>query len=180
MKKFLSIVAVAAISLFTVSAFAQTDRCSADTTKCTKQCKARKDKCTKRQAHNPFEGLNLTQEQQTAIAAIPTPLESIREAKKACKSDTTKCDCKQMRQVVKDIRTNYLSQIKEILTPEQYNKFLENSYVSQTGGKNKADRKMKADNRHSKKGCKNDGRKCKKQGKPSKKVAQDSRDNKVS
>ncbi len=64
---------------------------------------------------NPFEGLNLTAEQQTALAAL----------RNECRADRDSC-----RAEAKRAR---LARIKEILTPEQYVTFLENAFVNSPG-----------------------------------------------
>ncbi len=76
---------------------------------------------------NPFEGLNLTQEQQTKIDALKA------ECKTRC--DKAKADKKERRaERASQQRTNradMLAKLKGILTPEQYVKFLENNFVNQ-------------------------------------------------
>lgn len=129
-KKILSM-AIAAITLFSVPAMAQnTGDCQK---KCDKKCQAdkqcKKDKQCK-PAYNPFEGLNLTQQQQASIKAIPCPKQVMKEARKQSKDDASKADPKMRMQVAKDIRANYLKQVKAVLTPEQYVQFLENQYVN--------------------------------------------------
>lgn len=115
---------------------------------------------------NPFEGLNLTPDQQQALEAL-TPqrfqgncgdqAQCDKADKAKCdKGDKAKCDkanakdckkgdkkdCKKngkleggkdqnreaMKAEAKARRAEYLSKVKEILTPEQYTQFLENNF----------------------------------------------------
>lgn len=91
---------------------------------CTKAVCPREPKCC---IANPFEGLNLTQEQQTKIDALKA------ECKTRC--DKAKADKKEQRaERASQQRTNradMLAKLKGILTPEQYVKFLENNFVNQ-------------------------------------------------
>ena len=70
-------------------------------------------------AMNPFEGLNLTQEQQTK-------LQDLRKDR----ADKRRQDKKDRKNKISDNRRDYLKDVKSILTPEQYVQFLENSYVN--------------------------------------------------
>ena len=95
-----------------------------DNKECTKATSAREPKCC---IANPFEGLNLTQEQQTKIHDLKA------ECKTRC--DKAKADKKEQRaERASQQRTNradMLAKLKGILTPEQYVKFLENNFVNQ-------------------------------------------------
>lgn len=184
MKKTLFSIAIAAMAIFstaTVSAQKPADKNTCPTEKtCTKpDCKKQKcdkQKCDKQKCDKQnrqfcaFEGLNLTADQQAALKAIPTPRESMKalfEMNKQ-KADTSKARRQELRQAALDIRKNYLTQIQQVLTPEQYTKFLENYYVVNQpqakgfdkGGKRKDFRPGKDG-----KGPKADGRKFKKDGK---------------
>lgn len=68
---------------------------------------------------NPFEGLDLTAEQQTALQALAP---QNRNADRAAQREAR-------RENVQNSRTEYLAQVKNILTHEQYITFLENSFV---------------------------------------------------
>lgn len=61
-----------------------------------------------------FEGLNLTDEQKAAIKAIKRPMVNYDSIQRAA-------------------RLNYLKQLKQVLTPEQYMQFLENNFANQEG-----------------------------------------------
>lgn len=81
-----------------------------------------------------FAGLNLTEQQKTALKAVPTPGQTMREARKAAaQCDSARLDGKQCKQVCQDVRKNYLAQVKAILTPDQYVQFLENFFTSAPG-----------------------------------------------
>lgn len=138
----LALAAVAAVS--SISASAQTP----NATVCDRQCDKKENcrtECRKpgKPECNPFDGLNLTAEQQQALNAIPAPCKVMREARKQCKADSTVCGNRaRQREVAKDVRINYLKQVKAVLSPEQYVQFLENTFVNQQskgmkGGKHK-------------------------------------------
>ncbi|MCM1483158.1 MAG: hypothetical protein NC043_02405 [Muribaculaceae bacterium] len=93
--------------------------------------KSRKDGNNKgaRQAMNPFEGLNLTEQQAIAIKAIPNPREVMKEA---VKNDTQKKT--DIRTLARTVRADYLNSVKGVLTPQQYLQFLENSYMNNIQG----------------------------------------------
>lgn len=130
MKKTLSTIAIAAITLFaSSSAFAaprdkkecrrqaQTEQC------CKKESCADSTKCKQRPC--PFEGLNLTESQQQQLKAI-CPKARMADGKAKCDLKDAKCDgSKKPRQCKKQ----YLDDVKKILTPEQYVQFLENSFL---------------------------------------------------
>ncbi len=159
--------AIASIFAFGTTAFAQAPADTAKT-ECKKDCKhkchKKKDsKCDRkgcdRNAPNPFEGITLTQQQQDALAAIPTPcqvMKAARDNKNACDSAAT-CTPESRRGFVRDVRLNYLAQVKAILSPEQYVQFLENCFASQKVAK--ADKKG---HKHGKKHAK--GKKARSEG----------------
>lgn len=96
-------------------------------TECTHQKKCDKD-CKK--AINPFEGLNLTADQQAKLEALKQncPAKAERQkADKQSKNDEQKANMKAQRAQGK---RDFLAQVKGILTPEQYVQFLENSFVN--------------------------------------------------
>lgn len=92
---------------------------------------------------NPFEGLNLTADQQTKLEALKKECKEARMAKAETRQKQAQERKNVNREEAKKARTEELAKIKAILTPEQYVKFLENSYL--TG-------------RHGKKGAKDNGR----------------------
>lgn len=140
MKKVFSSLLIAAMAMTGVSAMAQTDNntcngpqnCNVQT-----ECTRRADCGKKGPRTCAFEGLQLTEQQQAALKAIPTPGQSIKalkEQQKQAQKDQQKADRAARCQAVKDIRANYLKSVKEVLTPEQYVQFLENNYVNQLPG----------------------------------------------
>lgn len=159
MKKKIITLAIASMFTLGISAFAQspqndnncqnTENCLRDGRKCTKKddkkCNRKDDRqCKEKKCVNPFEGLNLTEQQQAAIANIPSPRKVMKAARDQ-KSDATKSP--EMRQAVaRDIRVNYLNQVKAVLTPEQYVQFLENNFVNAQPGKD--GKKPGKDGRH--------------------------------
>lgn len=72
-----------------------------------------------RRCASPFEGLNLTAEQQTKLDALKSDCKASAE-KARTERKNKRNECRQAR----------LAKIKEILTPEQYVQFLENAFVS--------------------------------------------------
>lgn len=168
MKKTILSIAVLLASMAGVSASAQTTNANPQTkTECTKGCSTKKDA----PGYNPFQGLNLTEKQQAELQALK-PAKDGKCAKagknasctKGEKNATCAKDKKQLSQAEKQAqrkqsaeqrlqnRREYLAKVKNILTPDQYVKFLENSYVDQgmkgPGHKNMAKGK---DGRHSNK-----------------------------
>ena len=106
-----------------------------------------------------FEGINLTPDQLTALKAIPSPRDVMKAARQQAKTDTVKVDRKQLRELVRTTRMDYLKSIKNVLTPEQYSQFLENYFVNNAGSKHKGkfdgDRKNGQFKKGDRKGCKN-------------------------
>lgn len=140
MKKTILSVAILLVSTLGLTAVAQTSTNSQtcpNQTECTKAGKARP---------NPFEGLNLTEQQKSELQAI-APQKPARicdkaqngtcDKAKARKADKTKQQSKvdkqakraENRQQMMQYRRDYLAKVKNILTPEQYVQFLENNYV---------------------------------------------------
>lgn len=83
---------------------------------------------------NPFDGVQLTSDQQQRLQVLRQGLGPVKLSKEEMEklSDEQK---KQMRQENKakkaEAKKKYLSGVKEILTPEQYVIFLENVYLYQ-------------------------------------------------
>ena len=116
--------AVAQTSASTDSSKAQTEQTVSKKDK--KDKKDRKDRKNKGQRFNPFEGLNLSEKQQAELKTLD---DGIR-AEKAKIEAKEKADKKDMLEKRKNDEKEYLAKIKEILTPEQYVQFLENSFLS--------------------------------------------------
>lgn len=145
MTKKIMTIAVAVATLFSFSSFAQTTDACKKEGKCvkTEKCEGKRDckkECKKdgrrdckkgdmKKCFNPFQGIELTADQQTKLKAIPTP----RQVLKASKKEKSATNVNPM-EFVKNVRKDYLRQIKQVLTPEQYVQFLENSYLNQHSG----------------------------------------------
>lgn len=138
MKKQIITLAFAAAGLLSMNAFAQTPsnkdgkaRC-ANRTVCEKntQCTNPTDCKGQRPACNPFEGLNLTDAQKTKLQEIPCPRKVAQEMRKAAKSENVKANKEAAKTMRKDVRANYLRQVKEVLSADQYVTFLENYFVN--------------------------------------------------
>ncbi|MDE6093882.1 MAG: hypothetical protein K2F61_03775, partial [Muribaculaceae bacterium] len=87
-----------------------------------------------------MQDLNLTPQQVSAIEELnKKQTEEAKTAREAAKAQ--KNDAERQRNEVREQRTQaYLAQLKTILTPEQYQKMLENQF---TGKNNRGDRAMK-------------------------------------
>lgn len=146
------ILSLAVLVATSISAFAATDnKTETGVPACTSQtacksktaCCEKKEKCNR--AERAFEGIDLTAEQQTKLAELRKnclagkPAKVCKEAKDNCKSNLTDEQKKQMKAERRakqfEARKKYLEGVKSILTPEQYNKFLENSYLSKSAKK---------------------------------------------
>lgn len=118
---------------------------------------------------NPFEGLNLSQDQQDKLTTLRKE-----------KADQNKKDRQSRKTKAQDNRRAYLKDVKSILTPEQYVQFLENNYInaaSQRGSRDgkfmresrkdmkKFDKQARRDFKNMKKDVKRDGDKVKKEAK---------------
>ncbi|MDE6310535.1 MAG: hypothetical protein K2L96_01800 [Muribaculaceae bacterium] len=133
-KNIIAIAVMAVASLTASSAFAAPkDDKKCDSADCTKkECKdeAKCDKQDCKKVPCPFAELNLTAEQQTKIQALREEMQQQRQAKcEELKADREKAR-KEGLKCAKEARSSYLKKVKEILTPEQYVQFLENSYLN--------------------------------------------------
>lgn len=143
MRKSIISLAIAAITVFTATnAIAgnrnkqnrKNDRRQYKTEQCDQACPRTCADSTKCNRPCPFDGLDLTAEQQKQLQEIMPVARMGRQAK--CVNDTCKFvkgDKKQVkrekvsREKRRADRKEYLEKVKKILTPEQYTKFLENS-----------------------------------------------------
>lgn len=125
-------------------------------------CSQSQGKC----AFNPFEGLNLTEQQQAKLDALKQEKKAAKDAAKKDKADRKQAD----RAQAKSQRAEELAKIKEILTPEQYVTFLENNYLNagnrqmMAHGDRKLDRQHMQGKKCDKAGCDNKGPKGDKKG----------------
>lgn len=178
--------ALAAASIFTMSAFAQSSADNCGGGRCTQKkemkCKDSKKQDKKkegkkdskkdgkkggkqtdrmaqqrRQLPNPFEGLNLTAQQQQAIEALPTPGKVMQAARQGAMANGQSAAATQAsnRLIAKDVRAKYLKEVRSVLSADQYVQFLENSYVSApAGGKAQGMKGMKQGDRNGRDGRK--------------------------
>ncbi|MDE6267292.1 MAG: hypothetical protein K2M07_08100 [Muribaculaceae bacterium] len=145
MKKSIVTLSMALVTLFGFSAFAQQqDQKQCDKVKTEKCCKGDKErKCESKQqcaAFNPFEGIQLTQEQQTKLDALKQNCKMDRKQKSEVNKDdkANRPSREELIKQRKQAKRDYLNQVKEILTPEQYVSFLENMVVNSPAGHNKS------------------------------------------
>lgn len=75
---------------------------------------------------NPFDGLNLTEKQQSELKALQEECKAERQKIAKQKKD----ERKQIKEQRKNNAKEYLAKIKGILTPEQYVQFLENAFLN--------------------------------------------------
>lgn len=124
MKKKILGLALAIFAVGTLSSFAaNTNDKKCDKQDCPKQqCDKKAGECKKgdRQMPNPFEGLNLTADQQAKL----------KELKGACCNNSKGKDNKDNRVDPRQAKRDFLAKVKGILTPEQYVTFLENNFAN--------------------------------------------------
>lgn len=99
--------------------------------------------CDRKKKCNPFAGLNLSQEQQTRIAAIPTPRQVMKAAVE--KGDVKR---ENIREYVRTVRADYLNSVKQVLSSDQYTKFLENYFVNTPAKRGQKDGKFGKGQKH--------------------------------
>ena len=99
---------------------------------------ARGNKEAKGKRFNPFDGIQLTEEQQQKLQVLrqglgPVKLTPEQQAKIKENKNLTAEQKKQLKQEKKakklEAKKNYLKGVKETLTPDQYVIFLENCYL---------------------------------------------------
>ncbi|MCM1369769.1 MAG: hypothetical protein NC204_05285 [Candidatus Amulumruptor caecigallinarius] len=108
--------------------------CVKDCTTTPKHKANRKDKSCK---SNPFANLNLSEDQKSKIKTLGS---ENRKAKtefmqKAGTARENKDTTFKFKKGIKELKTNYLKGLREILTSDQYIQFLENNYVNNSGSK---------------------------------------------
>lgn len=134
MKKTIISLSFATIALFTASSvFAQNDNNSKEQKKIENRGERKLDRP---QPVNPFEGINLTEQQKTALKALAEEQKQNRTKKTDKQKAEQKADkqkkAQERMEAQKNARKEYLAKVKSILTPEQYCQFLENNYVNQS------------------------------------------------
>lgn len=135
---------------FTAAAQNKTDRQCKSGTECVSKDKCKKEgkkdckrgdfkKGRKQAKVNPFEGLNLTTEQQGRIEALNSALKvSRKELKQQAKTARENRDTTfNPRKANKELRSKYVNDLGEILTTDQMTVFLKNYYINH-GGNDKA------------------------------------------
>lgn len=87
-----------------------------------------------------FEGLNLTEQQQTQLRALKEnrrqqmkARKDSAKAEKALSKERMRAERKAMKEKKEAERREYLKEVKKILGNDQYVVFLENQYVQQSG-----------------------------------------------
>lgn len=140
--------------------------------------------CTEKKEKTPkcckaFEGIDLTAEQKAKLAELQKGCTADRDKNKASKDKKDNLTKEQKKQLKAErrakhleARKKYLENVKSILTPEQYNKFLENSYLS--SHHKKADMKSKGAKMHRK----GDGKRFDRKGDNNKMARKGDRQNK--
>lgn len=135
------------LALLSASAFSIMAQTPAQTSSNQAQC-VNKEQCAKVERDGngrdskAFEGINLTDEQKTKLAALRKGNCTAKDCTANVagkdgeqKEKLTKEQLQQMRQERAEkrqtARKDYLVQVKEILTPDQYVVFLENCYLLQ-------------------------------------------------
>lgn len=168
MKKTILSLAILFAASTGISAFAQTTD-NGNNTKNRTEMKDRKGG-DRKGALNPFEGLNLTDQQKAKLEELKQAdikqKKQLKEQSKQLK-EQKKAEAKAKKDAARQKRAqerrDYLAKIKSILTPEQYVQYLENNFVnkvdkqaSRKGGKDgKFDRRGAKDKKMVRKGKKN-------------------------
>ena len=128
-KKILSLL-TASLLLSPIVSFASTDETSDTKSYANELVGKREMKQPKGYRINPFEGLNLTDNQKEKLNKLREERKAERSKKsQQRKSDKLRADSTSRAQQIADKR-DYLNQVKSILTPEQYVAFLENMVVN--------------------------------------------------
>lgn len=138
MKKQILSFIVLGMSLFTLTASAQNrhdgerNRAQKPATECCEKpdCKNNNGTCSPAECCPAFEGLNLTQEQQTKLKALSEKSVAQRQEKAKANMAARKDRRVQSDSVRRAEQRNYLNEVKKILTPQQYVQFLENMAVN--------------------------------------------------
>lgn len=147
MKKVIFSLAILAATTF--GAFAANDNNTSGSCNANQECQAKAGKecrdkgskqCTaKEKAFNPFEGINLTEEQKTKLADLRKNCTAGKKDGKPGEKDGKKPELSreekhklaaERKAKHAEARKKYLADVKNILTPEQYTQFLENSYLA--------------------------------------------------
>ena len=147
MKKNILVLAMAVIAAVGFNVSAQQQNCKKQFDKDKKECVKFKKDC--RMGEGAFANLNLTEKQKEQLKALG---ESCKKAQR----DSVKSKFEARKQEKRQMRADYLKQVKSILSAEQYVQYLENEYVN--SGKDMRKGKMKGQDK-CKKGKKGQGMK---------------------
>lgn len=144
MKKILSLaIAVLATAGLTLQAANVSNRSRQDNDDQTKKVMVDKKGEMKKKHFNAFEGLNLTDQQKEQLKALK-PRKADKKQVEQGKAPQVKLTAEQRKQIA----TERLAKIKSILTPEQYQQYLENVAVHQMSKEHKKGHKgMKGEGR---------------------------------
>lgn len=149
MKKRVFSLALIAASLFSATAFAQTQSESDSNGKAAIEKvrgeKGKKQKMGDRKKNrNPYEGLNLTDAQKSKLQQLDEKHSAERKAAaEAMKADKQRNDSAKAV-ARKNAKKEYLEEVKAIIGPDQYVVFLENFYINGNGGNHSGKAKMMA------------------------------------
>lgn len=130
MKKILLSLAFVTAGLFAFNMSAQQQECT-NTSNTKECCAAHAKKGPKVGMANPFGGIELTAEQQTAVKALNEKFSAKMKDGKKEKEEGKNVERKDRRETKKA----YLKELQQILTPEQYTTYLENQVLNARVGK---------------------------------------------
>lgn len=118
------------ISTIMFSSYAQGHTTNDTTQACEKCCKFdKKGKQHKMRHFNPFEGIELSDVQKEQLKNLHQKRRENMKDFRNKKNEGDTCKIKSPR----EMRRKQLDELKNILTPEQYVQYLENSFINQTG-----------------------------------------------
>lgn len=145
MKKKVFGIALVALSFVTLTSAAQTTDKSvcvkkSSTEYCGKDrpdCDRYRGKKADRKAFDPFEGIELTENQKSRLAQLKEKQRETRKAQMAKRVADRKADKDARIAARKAARQQYLLEVKEIIGSEKYVKFLENQIINQAPGMKK-------------------------------------------
>lgn len=158
-KTFLSIAIVIGSLMASTATFAQTPGQTPDA-KTRTEAPARGN----RQVYNPFEGLNLSEQQLADLKALANAkqekMKKMREEARNSKGENKGeaiADPKARAEAQLQERKEDLAKIKAILTPEQYVQYLENAYLNLGNRDMQANRDMRQGGRNTRGGDRRGG-----------------------
>lgn len=134
MKKKILGIALVAMSMVAFSGMAQTTSDNNNTTK--KECVkgAKNAKQVRESQANPFEGLNLTESQQSQLQQLDSKRKAAAQEKTKLRMDNKQRNDSARMAERRSAKKAYLEDVKAIIGPDQYVVFLENMYVNGGNG----------------------------------------------